>query len=113
MLAVSIVAAARTAGLRVPQDLAVTGFDDSALAALAVPPITSVRVDYAAFGAAAAEALLGLLAGEEPAPPRLTVPRLVVRASTLSRQTSAGSRSAAGSPAAGAPCASPTCAAAA
>jgi LacI family repressor for deo operon, udp, cdd, tsx, nupC, and nupG len=82
VLAVSIIAAARAAGRRVPEDLAVTGFDDSALAALAVPPITSVRVDYAEFGAAAADALLGQIDGEPLAAARRSPPQLVVRAST-------------------------------
>ena len=82
VLAVSLVAAARAAGRRVPDDLAVTGFDDSPLAAHGVPPLTSVRVDYAEFGAAAAGALLRLLDGEDPEPGRLSAPELVVRASS-------------------------------
>jgi DNA-binding LacI/PurR family transcriptional regulator len=82
VLALSLVANARTAGLRVPRDLSVMGFDDSALAALAVPGLTSVRVDYAEFGALAAAALLSLIAGEDPAPAQLSAPELVVRAST-------------------------------
>jgi len=82
VLAVSLVAAARAAGRRVPEDLAVTGFDDSPLAAHGVPPLTSVRVDYAEFGAAAADRLLRLLDGEDPAPGRLSAPELVVRASS-------------------------------
>ena len=82
VLAVSLVAAARAAGRRVPEDLAVTGFDDSPLAAHGVPPLTSVRVDYAEFGAAAADALLRLLDGGAPVPGPLSPPRLVVRASS-------------------------------
>jgi DNA-binding LacI/PurR family transcriptional regulator len=59
-----------------------TGFDDSPLAALGSPPLTSVRVDYAGFGAGAAARLLAAIAGEpvpayDPGPPEL-----VVRAST-------------------------------
>ena len=82
VLAVALLAAARAEGRRVPDDLAVTGFDDSALAALAVPPLTSVRVDYAEFGAAAATALLAVIDGDDPSPSALSEPRLVVRAST-------------------------------
>jgi DNA-binding LacI/PurR family transcriptional regulator len=52
------------------------------MAALADPPLTSVRVDYAEFGAAVAAALLALIDGEEAAPARLSAPELVVRAST-------------------------------
>jgi LacI family transcriptional regulator, repressor for deo operon, udp, cdd, tsx, nupC, and nupG len=77
-LALALMTAARTGGRRI----AVTGFDDSALAALADPPLTSVRVDYAEFGAAAAAALLALIGGEAAAPAGLSAPQLVVRAST-------------------------------
>jgi DNA-binding LacI/PurR family transcriptional regulator len=75
-------AVARGHGLDVPGDLSVTGFDDSPLAALAAPPVTSVRIDYTHFGEVAAATLLAAIAGEElpafvPAPPEL-----VVRAST-------------------------------
>ena len=60
-------AAARDAGIAVPGELSITGFDDSPLAALASPPLTSVRIDYAQFGEAAAAALLAAIAGEEAA----------------------------------------------
>jgi DNA-binding LacI/PurR family transcriptional regulator len=81
-LALELVAEASGGRRRVPGDLAVTGFDDSALAALAVPPLTSVRVDYAEFGAAAATALLALIDGRDAAPAQLSEPKLVRRAST-------------------------------
>jgi DNA-binding LacI/PurR family transcriptional regulator len=82
VLAVAGLAAAREWGIAVPGQLSITGFDDSPLAALASPAITSVRIDYAGFGEAAASALLAAIAGEplpvyEPPPPEL-----VVRAST-------------------------------
>jgi DNA-binding LacI/PurR family transcriptional regulator len=81
-LGLAAVAAARDEGLSVPADLSVTGFDDSPLAALASPALTSVRVDYAEFGAAAAAALLAAIAGE-PAPDYSpSPPELVARAST-------------------------------
>ena len=78
MLAAAAQGAARERGV----DLSITGFDDSPVAALASPPLTSVRVDYAQFGEAAAAALLAFIAGE-PAPPFTGAPpELVVRAST-------------------------------
>jgi LacI family repressor for deo operon, udp, cdd, tsx, nupC, and nupG len=81
-LAMAVVSAARELGLGVPDDVSVVGFDDSPLAALASPALTSVRVDYAEFGAAAAGALLAGIAGE-PAPAYSpSAPELVVRAST-------------------------------
>ncbi len=45
-LAIEAIAAARSTGLGVPDDLSVVGFDDSALAAFAAPDLTSVRVDF-------------------------------------------------------------------
>ena len=59
VLALAVVLAARALGLDVPGDVSVTGFDDSPLAALATPALTSVRVDYAEFGEAAAERAAG------------------------------------------------------
>jgi LacI family repressor for deo operon, udp, cdd, tsx, nupC, and nupG len=81
-LALSVVGAARDAGLSVPGDVSVVGFDDSPLAALASPALTSVRVDYAEFGAAAAEALLAAINGAEPPAYSPSAPELVARAST-------------------------------
>jgi LacI family repressor for deo operon, udp, cdd, tsx, nupC, and nupG len=81
-LALALARKARADGRRVPEDLSILGFDDSALAALAAPPLTSVRVDYAEFGAAAATALLGLIEGATAVPAPLSEPELVLRAST-------------------------------
>jgi DNA-binding LacI/PurR family transcriptional regulator len=82
VLAAAGLVAARERGIAVPGELSITGFDDSPLAALASPPLTSVRVDYAGFGEVAASLLLAAIAGE-PAPHYDGVPpELVVRAST-------------------------------
>jgi DNA-binding LacI/PurR family transcriptional regulator len=82
VIATAGLAVARERGVAVPERLSMTGFDDSPLAALASPPLTSVRVDYAGFGEAAAAALLAVIAGEPPPPFRPAPPELVVRAST-------------------------------
>jgi DNA-binding LacI/PurR family transcriptional regulator len=81
-LALALIAEARARGLAVPEDLSVTGFDDSVLAALSLPALTSVRVDYAEFGAAAAEALLASIEGEQAPAYEPSRPVLEVRAST-------------------------------
>jgi LacI family transcriptional regulator, repressor for deo operon, udp, cdd, tsx, nupC, and nupG len=81
-LALAIIAEARARGLGVPEDVSVTGFDDSVLAALSSPTLTSVRVDYAEFGAAAAAALLARIDGEELPTYSPSRPTLEVRAST-------------------------------
>jgi LacI family repressor for deo operon, udp, cdd, tsx, nupC, and nupG len=82
VLALAIVVAARSRGLDVPGDLSVTGFDDSPMAALSAPALTSVRVDYAEFGDAAASALLAEIGVGEAAVYSPSPPELVVRAST-------------------------------
>jgi LacI family repressor for deo operon, udp, cdd, tsx, nupC, and nupG len=81
-LAMAVVAAARDRGRAVPSEISVTGFDDSLLAALSSPALTSVRVDYAEFGAAATAALLAILSGEEVPAYKPSAPKLEVRAST-------------------------------
>jgi LacI family transcriptional regulator, repressor for deo operon, udp, cdd, tsx, nupC, and nupG len=62
--------------------ISVTGFDDSPLAAFSSPPLTSVRVDYAQFGEAAADALLAVIGGAPPPPFDGATPQLHVRGST-------------------------------
>jgi LacI family transcriptional regulator, repressor for deo operon, udp, cdd, tsx, nupC, and nupG len=81
-LAAGALAEARERGLSVPGALAITGFDDSSLAALSSPPLTSVRIDYAQFGEAAAAALLAAIAGAPPPAFEPAAPRLIVRASS-------------------------------
>jgi len=66
---------------RVPEDVAVVGFDDSPIAATAFPPLTTVRQDWNAAGRMLARKMLSWLDGEEPQPEVLPV-SLVVRAST-------------------------------
>lgn len=51
--------ALQRAGVRVPQDMGLAGFDDVPLAACTYPALTTVCVDLAALGAAAARVLLG------------------------------------------------------
>jgi LacI family transcriptional regulator len=81
-LAIGALIEARAAGLRVPQDLSVTGFDDGAMAAQMDPPLTTMRVDNAGIGRQAAAYLLACLADEKPvAPPPLDV-HLMLRGST-------------------------------
>ena len=65
-----------------PQDLSVIRFADSLPASLSSPALTSVRVDYTEFGAAAGAALLAEIAGA-PAPTyNASPPALELRGST-------------------------------
>jgi LacI family transcriptional regulator len=82
-MAIGALSALRAAGLRVPEDMALGGFDDIPMARFMTPPLTSVHVDISALGARAAGRLLDLLQGRAgPAPYRETFPTtLVVRQS--------------------------------
>lgn len=84
LLAVGVLQAFAFGGsLRVPDDIALVGYDDIDFAAAAVVPLTSVRQPSALIGRTAVELLLR--EGEEPDAPREHVvfdPQLVVRAST-------------------------------
>ena len=63
-MAIGCLAALSEAGLRVPEDVALAGFDDIPIARFTRPPLTSVRVSIAALGARALERLLDALAGD-------------------------------------------------
>jgi len=84
VMAVGAIRAAQERGLRVPQDLAVVGFDDIQLAQLAHPALTTIRQDKVGLGAAAGDALLRMLERPDAPPPVTTLPvELVVRESTV------------------------------
>ncbi|WP_454299981.1 LacI family DNA-binding transcriptional regulator [Salana multivorans] len=68
-------------GVRVPEEVSVVGFDDFPESGYFSPPLTTVRVDFAALGRLAVRKLLALIEGEEVSDP-LDVPTLVVRGST-------------------------------
>lgn len=58
MMAVGCMAALHEAGLRVPEDIALAGFDDIPIARYVTPALTTIRVPIAALGAAALDALV-------------------------------------------------------
>lgn len=73
---------ARRMGIRVPDDVAVIGFNDLAGAADCVPRLTTVRTPRAEVGRTAAQLLLSLIGGESVALPMVDLGfELVVRES--------------------------------
>lgn len=63
-MAVGALSALRQAQLRVPEDIAVVGFDDIPIAAYVNPTLTTVRVSIATLGAHAAERLFACMQGQ-------------------------------------------------
>jgi len=83
-LALGLLHAFWEAGVRVPDDVRVVGFDDESGAAHYLPPLTTVRQDFGELGRLAIDAFRSALAGERPIV-RTVSPRLVVRRSSMRR----------------------------
>lgn len=85
MLAIGLIRRLVQQGVRVPAQVAVTGFDDIEMASFTQPALTTVNVDRVAFGRLAVELLLGRVNSPARPPVRCTLGvRLVVRESTTS-----------------------------
>jgi LacI family transcriptional regulator len=63
-MALGVIEAARARGLRVPQDLSLVGFDDTQLARMASPPLTTIRQPLWELGGVALRTALRLANGE-------------------------------------------------
>ncbi|OEU97088.1 LacI family transcriptional regulator [Streptomyces oceani] len=93
-LALGAAQALHSRGLRIPEDVAVAGMDDSTLTRASWPPLTSVDLGSAERGRIAARMLLDRLSqdgGDAPPPAsartETVTPRLIVRASTTAAPT--------------------------
>lgn len=85
-MALGVLHAIADAGLRVPDDISVIGFDDVPESAHFAPPLTTVRQDFIAIGQEAMSAVLTQLKDEDaPFRSQLRTPDLIVRASTAPR----------------------------
>lgn len=94
MMALGCLFALRKGGLRVPEDIAVAGFDDVPMARYVNPALTTMRVDIASLGARALQLLLqhpalanGAAAAGDTSP---LVPQLVVRDSSAGPESGTG-----------------------
>ncbi len=70
LIAIGALGAARERGLRLPEDIAIMGYDDIELASLVTPTLTTVRDDTRALGTAAGELLLSRMTGDRTRPGR-------------------------------------------
>lgn len=83
MMALGVVRAVRQAGLRVPEDVSVVGYDGALLSGFTDPPLTTIRQDVSAICEAAVHALVDEINGRPHARgDALFAPELVVRGST-------------------------------
>ena len=82
LVAIGLLTALTERGIRVPDDISVTGFDDIPFARHTTPPLTTSAVPAVEVGTQAWRELHALLTGAEPTPFRTLVPSLVVREST-------------------------------
>lgn len=90
-MAIGALCAIEEAGLRVPEDVALVGFDDSDLARLITPSLTSVRQDVIGLGTTAIEVLMRILEEPEAPPPAPVLPvQLEIRESSAGRGSEPG-----------------------
>lgn len=83
LTALGLMGAARRAGVRVPEDVGIAGFDDVPFARHAFPPLTTVDTRSETVGAAAMTRLLAALRGEPVEGATFVEPRLMPRGSTV------------------------------
>jgi DNA-binding LacI/PurR family transcriptional regulator len=88
-MALGFIHACRESGLDVPGDVSVVGFDDLPEAAHFLPPLTTVRQNFAEIGRRAISILLAELRGDEDADHSMVAPELIVRESTAAPAASA------------------------
>lgn len=82
LLALGVMQAARQAGLRIPKDLALVGFNDIPTAALVEPALTTVAAPAVQAGREAMKIVQVLIAGEQPLQRQITLPTyLIIRES--------------------------------
>ncbi len=80
-LAIGVLRALHEAGLRVPEDISVVGFDDLPETPYLIPPLTTVRQDFPEVGRQAIALMIAAISGEDAPRPGLIPPELIIRSS--------------------------------
>lgn len=78
LIAIGAMRALQDAGLRVPDDVSIVGFDDMPLAAFVTPALTTVQQNAQMGGNGLVEGIVGLIEGK-PVRSRLMAPKLIIR----------------------------------
>ena len=74
LIALGAMKALREAGLRIPEDVAVAGFDDIAMASFTQPGLSTVQQDTRLAGEVLVDSLIGLIRGEAVESRKLQLP---------------------------------------
>ena len=82
LLAIGAMHALQSRGLRIPEDVAIVGFDDIAIARSTTPPLTTVHQNTKLAGEVMVDTLVALLRGDDAAHSQLLPSELVVRGTT-------------------------------
>ncbi len=96
LMAIAGISVAHQLGVRVPDDLSIVGFDDTALAEHVSPALTTVRVDPQRWGRRATRLLLEFIESGRAADVVMPAPSLIVRRSTGPAPAHAAARRPAG-----------------
>ncbi len=80
-IALAVIEAIREAGLKVPDDISVIGYDDASLAVASEIKLTTIRHPQAAMGRRAARFILDMIAGSVLKPRFVYQPELIIRSS--------------------------------
>jgi len=85
MMAIGVLGAIHDRGLRVPEDCAVVGCDNLPMASRTIPPLTTVDIPFYGTGERAMQALVKLMATEDPQPPihEVLPVHMIYRSSTM------------------------------
>ncbi|MDN3309811.1 LacI family DNA-binding transcriptional regulator [Microbacterium oryzae] len=86
LMAIGLMHGFRDAGVDVPGDVSVVGFDDIPVAAHVWPPLTTVHIDFAELGRRAIARLLAALRGADDDVSQREAPALIVRDSAARRR---------------------------
>jgi DNA-binding LacI/PurR family transcriptional regulator len=81
-MAIGLLRALHEAGRRVPEDISVVGYDDLPETEYLIPPLTTVRQDFAEVGRRAIELVMIAISGSTAPAPDLIKPELIIRQST-------------------------------
>ena len=93
LMAMGAMRAFGEAGLRIPEDVSIVGYDDAAFSAYLSPPLTTVRQEFDTLGRESVEYLVSLIENRRtPIQQRVLYPELIVRQSTCSQMGEIGRR---------------------